>query len=184
MLHCYLHMNIRLHIQSPGFQLNAVLQEAALPALIELVQTHRISDINQLGKGRLQAPESSPKDKNPNGPMAGITLEENPPVLSTAAQTVRQRFASLTTEEILSSTANATFPEKIVALSAILQAKNENQTVRPRDIKDLLVRARQDPPANPGRDFRLAWDQGWLARLQAREFVLTNPGWEKAGSLI
>ena len=180
-------MNIRLHIQSPGFQLNAVLNSDALPKLIELVQTHRITDPTLLGKGRLNRPETdAPSTDQPRkeGPLAGITLEENPPILTESAKSIRERLAGLTTEQILAATQNATFPEKITALTGLIQAKDQTQTVRPRDIKALLVRARQEPPANPGRDFKLAWDQGWLARLQAREFVLTNPGWEKVATFM
>jgi hypothetical protein len=176
-------MNIRLHLQSPGFQLNAVLDAAALPKLIELVQAHRVTDPALLGKGRLQRPDL-PDQPRIDGPLSGITLEENPPVLTESSQSIRRRLAGLSTEQILAATQNATFPEKIAALTGLIQAKDESQTVRPRDIKALLVRARQEPPANPGRDFRLAWDQGWLARLQPREFVLTNPGWAKVGSMI
>lgn len=173
-------MNIRLHIQSPGFHLNAVLDSAALPMLIELVQAHRISDPALLGKAKID-PATGPRK---SGPLADITLEEAAPVLTESAQSIRARLAGLTTEQLLAATTDTTFPEKIVALTGLLQAKDETQTVRPRDIKALLVRARQEPPANPGRDFKLAWDQGWLARLQQREFVLTNPGWEKVGTLI
>jgi len=175
-------MNIRLHIQSPGFHLNAVLNSDALPKLIELVQTHRITDPTLLGKGRLARTETDQPRKE--GPLAGITLEENPPVLTESAKSIRDRLAGLPTEQILAATQNATFPEKITALTGLIQAKDQTQTVRPRDIKALLVRARQEPPANPGRDFKLAWDQGWLARLQPREFVLTNPGWEKVATFM
>lgn len=180
-------MNIRLHIQSPGFHLNAVLNSDALPKLIELVQAHRISDPALLGKSQLKhqetnAPSASAPERK--GPLSGITMEEHPPILSESAKSIRERLAGLTTEQLLASTQHATFPEKITALTGYIQAKDQSQTVRPRDIKSMLVRARQEPPANPGRDFKLAWDQGWLARLQPREFVLTNPGWEKVGALI
>jgi hypothetical protein len=176
-------MNIRLHLQSPGFHLNAVLAADALPKLIELVQTHRITDPALLGKNK---PTSSSVAESPrkSRPLENVTLEESPPLLSESAQSIRTRLAGLSTEQLLAATQDATFPEKIVALTGLLQAKDQAQTVRPRDIKALLVRARQEPPANPGRDFKLAWDQGWLARLQALEFVLTNSGWEKVGSMI
>lgn len=168
-------MNIRIHLQSPGFQLNAVLDAAVLPQLIELVQAHRVTDPALLGKGRHQRGK---------GPLSGVAVEPAAPVLTESAKSIRDRLAGLSTEQLLAATQSATFPEKITALAGLLQARDDSQTVRPRDIKALLVRARQEPPANPGRDFKLAWDQGWLARLQQREFVLTNPGWEKVGSMI
>ncbi len=168
-------MNIRIHLQSPGFQLNAVLDAAVLPQLIELVQAHRVTDPALLGKGRQQC------DK---GPLSSVAIEPDAPVLTESAKSIRDRLAGLSTEQLLAATQAATFPEKITALTGLLQSRDDTQTVRPRDIKALLVRARQEPPANPGRDFKLAWDQGWLARLRQREFVLTNPGWEKVGSMI
>lgn len=176
-------MNIRLHIQSPGFHLNAVLDSTALPKLIEIVQNHRITDPALLGKSKLN-PSSQSDRPGKAGPLANIALEEAAPVLSESAQSIRTRLSGFTPEQLLAATTNTTFPEKIVALTALLQSTEEGKTVRPRDIKALLVRARQEPPANPGRDFKLAWDQGWLAQLQQREFVLTNPGWEKVGSMI
>ena len=176
-------MKIRIQIHSPGLQLNAVLRPEALPALIELVQTHRITDTALLGKGGTGEKEIRPEGR-PAGALDSISIETTAPVLSAAAEQIRNKLSGLTTEQILASTQGATFPEKIAALTGLLQARGTVETVRPRDIKAFLVRARQEPPANPGRDFRLAWDQGWLARLQEREFVLTNSGWEKVGSLI
>ena len=176
-------MKIRIQIHSPGLQLHAILRPEALPALIELVQTHRITDPALLGKVGTDEKEIRPQDR-PAGALDSISIETTAPVLSASAEQIRNKLSGLTTEQILASTQGATFPEKIAALTGLLQARGTVESVRPRDIKAFLVRARQEPPANPGRDFRLAWDQGWLARLQEREFVLTNSGWEKVGSLI
>jgi hypothetical protein len=124
-------MNIRLHLQSPGFHLHAVLHSEALPKLIELVQTHRITDPALLGKAKFN-PDRANKPAQKEGPLAGITLEENPPVLTESAQSIRARLAGLATEQMLAATQGATFPEKITALTGLLQARNDDsQTVRP-----------------------------------------------------
>ncbi len=176
-------MNIRIQIQSPGFHLNSVLEPEALPHLIELVQRHRITDPAKLAKmgRRVQNP-------GPATVTAGATPDSPPtesaPTLRPRSLKVRTRVSKVPVQRVLNATAGLTFPERIVALVGWLQAKDEGQTVRPRDIKQLLVGARQDPPANPGRDFRLAWDQGWLVRLQPREFVLSNEGWAKLAEML
>lgn len=175
-------MKIRIQIHSPGLQLHAVLRPEALPALIELVQTHRITDPALLGKGK--SGEGHAHQVPAAGSLDTISIAPAAPVLSATAEQIRNKLSGLTNEQILACTQDTTFPEKIAALTGLLQARGTVETVRPRDIKAFLVRARQEPPSNPGRDFRLAWDQGWLARLQDREFVLTNSGWEKVGSFL
>jgi hypothetical protein len=175
-------MNIRIQIQSPGFHLHSVLQPEALPKLIELVQTHRITDPTKLGNR--PAARNPTKDPQKKSKLEAIEATDTPPVLSPATSSLMEKISHLEIASIIAATQNVTFPEKLVALSAFTLAKGANPTVRPRDIKNLLVSARQDPPANPGRDFRSAWDLGWMVRLQAREFVLTESGWQKAAELL
>lgn len=174
-------MNIRIQIQSPGFHLNSVLESEALPHLIELVQRHRITDPAKLAKMGRRAQNPGPSTA---GAISDSSPTESAPTLRPRSLKVRTRVSKVPVQRVLKATAGLTFPERIVALVGWLQAKDEGQTVRPRDIKQLLVGARQDPPANPGRDFRLAWDQGWLVRLQPREFVLSNEGWVKLAEML
>lgn len=176
-------MNIRIQIQSPGFHLNSMLNGEALPELIALVQKHRVTDPEKLAKiarrGRMA--------KEAKDSQATSSLLVSPaPELKPRSIKIRTRVSKVPVQRVLNATVGLTFPEHIVALTGWLQAKDEteNKAVRPRDVKQLLVGARQDPPANPGRDFRFAWDQGWLIRLQPREFVLSNEGWAKLAEML
>ncbi len=174
-------MNLRIQIQSPGFHMNSMLNSEALPELIALVQKHRVTDPEKLAKfaRRARAAADAKSGTGSEKPSTSPAPELKPRSLK-----VRTRVSKVPVQRVLNATAGLTFPERIVALTGWLQAREETQTVRPRDIKQLLVGARQDPPANPGRDFRLAWDQGWLVRLQPREFVLSNDGWGKLAEML
>jgi hypothetical protein len=174
-------MNVRIQIQSPGLHLNSMLKAEALPELIELVQKHRITDPEKLAKIAKRARKLRMAESPDEAPKAAVSPA---PELKPRSIKVRTRVSKVPVQRVLNATAGLTFPERIVALTGWLQGQNEGQTVRPRDIKQLLVNARQDPPANPGRDFRLAWDQGWLVRLQPREFVLSNAGWAKLAEML
>ena len=156
-----------------------MLDAAALPELIALVQKHRVTDPAQLARiGRRGA------RKEGGGPGPAAAEAVSAPSLKPRSLKVRERVSKVKVQRVLNATAHRTFPERIVALTGWLQARDHDAIVRPRDIKQLLVDARVDPPANPGRDFRLAWDQGWLVRLQQREFVLSDQGWIKLAELL
>ncbi len=167
-------MLTRIHIQSPGFNLQTVLQSDALPALIEFVQKHRVTDIETLQRHRRNGALA-------RSGKAPVTLAPLNP--ESAAQ--RTRLAELSAEAVFASLTAATFPEKLLMAAGWLEAHQTEATPpHRRDIKRLLVRLGNEPPANPGRDFRSAMNEGWLVENGERCLNVTNEGWTKVSSLL
>lgn len=167
-------MLTRIHIQSPGFNLQTVLQSDALPALIEFVQKHRVTDIETLQRHRRNGALAR------SGKAPATLAPLNPE--STAQRT---RLAELSAEAVFASLTAATFPEKLLVATGWLEAHQTEATPpHRRDIKRLLVRLGNEPPANPGRDFRSAMNEGWLVENGERCLNVTNEGWAKISSLL
>lgn len=167
-------MLLRLHIQSPGFNLQTVLQSDALPALIEFVQKHRVTDVDALQRHRRMAPGARPSP----APATKAPLSPAPTAL-------RASLTELTAESVFAGLTAATFPEKLLVATGWLEARQaENTPPHHRDIKRLLVRLGNEPPANPGRDFRSAMNEGWLVETGERCLSVTNEGWAKIALLI
>jgi len=173
-------MFLRIHIQSPGFNLQTVLQAEALPELIAFVQKHRVSDPEVLKRGR-DARQTARSAKAGSGL---IPANEAPVTLTADAIAVRAYIAAKPAEALLAGLRAATFPEKLLVATGWLQAHGpENAPPNRRDIKRLLVRLGHEPPANPGRDFRTAWTEGWLTQAGELCITVTNEGWAKIGLL-
>ena len=181
-------MFIRLHIQSPSFNLQTVLQPEALPALIELAQKHRITDPGMLPRGPRRGPEDRPPGMRTgpgHGPHAAMPGAASPNVLNAESKTIRDQIRDGSIESLFAKLTAATFPEKILVATGWLEARDsEGLSPHRRDVKRLLVRLGQEPPANPGRDIRTAWKEGWLTEAGERCLSLTNEGWAKLQSLV
>ena len=188
-------MFIRLHIQSPGFNLQTVLPTEALPELIAFVQKHRVTDPVVLQRGQRRGPDSP---RPPGGPGARPNASRAGGGPSQpqgdGASSVTLRPESIAARNSLTNTpakalfarlGTCTFPEKLLVATGWLEAR-QSDSLPPhrRDIKRLLVRLGNEPPANPGRDFRTAWNEGWLTEAGDRCLTVTNEGWTKVRSLI
>jgi hypothetical protein len=105
--------------------------------------------------------------------------------LNTESTTVRASLKDLTAETVFARLNAVTFPEKLLVATGWLEARQDDNTPpHRRDIKRLLVRLGNEPPANPGRDFRSAMNEGWLIQTGELCLAVTNEGWAKIGALI
>ncbi|MCB1210113.1 MAG: hypothetical protein KDK97_12330 [Verrucomicrobiales bacterium] len=182
-------MFIRLHIQSPGFNLQTVLQPEALPALIELAQKHRITDPGALPRGPHRSPEGPRPGmrRGPGGPPPGAATEAvaSPNILTPESKAVRDQIAASSVEALYGRLGTATFPEKILVVTGWLESRSaESLAPHRRDVRRLLVKLGQEPPANPGRDIRTAWNEGWVSEAGERCLSVTNAGWAKIQTLV
>lgn len=178
-------MFVRLHLQSPGFNLQTVLQAEALPALVELVQKYRVTDLaalQRLPRGDAAGPGQRMNPRrgmdHPAAPSVTVALNE-------ASTATRTHLTETAAETLFAPLAAATFPEKLLVATGWLEA-HQSATGAPhrREVKRLLVRLGHEPPANPGRDFRTAWNEGWVVEAGVRCLTVTNEGWAKIQSLI
>ena len=172
-------MLIRLQIQSPGFNLQTVLQSNALPALIEFVQKHRVTDMEELQRHRRLGPNGPSQRNRPGSPSPQTSAP-----LNAGSTAQRASLTDLTAEALFALLESPTFPEKLLVATGWLEARQADGTPpHRRDIKRLLVRLGNEPPANPGRDFRSAMNEGWLVETGERCLNVTNEGWAKIGTL-
>ena len=175
--------------------MDAVLRPDALPFLIELIQRHKVPAAELAEHEKNPRRPGPPRPPGPPNRRRGITEPSRgrgslddvlapPPEWEASTLPARDKVATMNLEEFLGQVAPKTFPEKILALGAWLAARRDQPVIRPGDLKRLLVRLRQEPPANPGRDFRQAKELGWLMPLGHREFALTNAGWHQLAAML
>jgi hypothetical protein len=112
-------------------------------------------------------------------------VEVAPVPLSEESANLRDCLSKIPAEELFSRLGSCTFPEKLLAATGWLEARQpDGGSPHRREIKRLIVRLGHEPPANPGRDFRSAGNEGWLVEAGERCAMVTNEGWAKIGTLI
>lgn len=175
--------------------MDAVLRPDVLPSLIELIQKNKVPAAELAEHEKNLRRPGPPRPPGPPNRLRGNTeptrgrgrlddVMAPPPEWDASTLPAREKVATMNLEEFLGQVAPKTFPEKILALGAWLAARRDQPVIRPGDLKRLLVRLRQEPPANPGRDFRQAKELGWLMPLGHREFALTNAGWHQLAGML
>lgn len=164
-----------MRIKSRTTRIEAVLDEKALPALLELLQKHQLSGEEvgeRFGFGR---------GRRPRGPSCS---EDSQVELSDESRETRKRLVGMELETFWSCLEEEPYPIKVTGLIAWGQARKKGPIKR-RGLTRLFG-AVGDHPSNLGRDVHRAMKEGWVIK-KMREFpilCLTNAGWTRVREML
>jgi hypothetical protein len=86
--------------------------------------------------------------------------------------------------EVLTKIGWANFPERILVLGALLEAKGNPPGWRNSDIETQFKAAREAPPSNFARDISAAIKLGLVATETPRTYRVSKTGWLKLYEVI
>jgi hypothetical protein len=155
-------MSIKLIIQAPGLNVQAVVTDAALAELIRITQEYRDQETESV----VAAP-----------PM---TLPDQPKGSATSAEeATKGLLASYGAAELLNHLRWETHPEKILLLAAWHEARGSTTPWKSADMDAVFLNAKERSPANFPRDIKTAIKSGWIHTHTPRTYSVTRTGWNK-----
>lgn len=170
-------MSIKLRFDAGAMVVQAVLKDEALSDLLKLIQEKR-SD---------EAPEPSP-----HAITAQIINTTSSPIPSLASIDDPERFskawlAKHGPSEVLNKFGWDTFPEKILALGAWIEAAHKDEDFdswRSADILQVFSDAKDGAPTNFPRDIANAIKSGFVNAKTPRTYLVSRTGWDKLAKAI
>lgn len=164
-------MSIQVSIKAPGLNLTAMVKDAALVALMGLVQEHR----DDVAEPVVQPTAVTSIAAAPQTVMSGTAPDDD---------AVRHLLAGLGSGELLNLLQWESFPEKILLLGAWHEAKGGQTPWRSSDVTEVFMQAREKPPANFPRDIKQCIRSGWIHTVSSRTYSVTRTGWNKVGQAL
>jgi len=161
-------MSIKLLLQAPGLNLQAVVTDDALPELITITQKFRDQDATASGAG-LPASTTGVKEPPTNGSSAQAANEEM----------IKAQLASHGAAELLNQLRWDTYPEKILLLGAWHEARGGSTPWKSCDMDSVFRQAKEGAPSNFPRDIKVAIKSGWINTHTPRTYSVTRTGWNR-----
>jgi len=158
-----------------------VVDEKALPALLELIQAHRTEE-----------PVAKPREKSKKRRRGGTKIPVPSPRLSKGDEAALRELRKLMKHWTLKMyyfkrAMPKTFAEKFLVLVAWHEANSEKCAAEgvPRTyMTQALFKLGEVPPSNRARDIQQAVDRGWLVIGEEVRLSLTKAGWLALKDLI
>lgn len=155
-------MSIKLIIQAPGLNVQAVVTDAALAELIRITQEYRDQETESV--------VAAPSMTLPDQPKGSATPGE---------EASKGLLASYGAAELLNHLRWETHPEKILLLAAWHEARGGTTPWKSADMDAVFLNAKERSPANFPRDIKTAIKSGWIHTHTPRTYSVTRTGWNK-----
>lgn len=165
-------MSIKVIIQAPGLNLQAAVNDEALPDLIAITQKFRDQDAATASAGT--GPQLSAAKEMPGN---GSTTPLGEEMLKT-------RLGSYGAAELLNELQWDTYPEKILLLAAWHEARGGGTSWKSSDMDTVFRQAKEAPPSNFPRDIKAAIKSGWIQTHTPRTYSVTRTGWNRVADAV
>lgn len=173
---------ILLSIQTDGLQMNAALRPEALTELIALAQRYRTESDPATSAGgsrfdhRRYGPRLPQKTERP--------LSSAPAALSEQAEAVKAGMKAVAWDTITKLLPTCRFGDKMLLLAAWIEARQVS-AVHKLQLSEHYARSGQEPAANPGRDLRNLFQEGFLQpSAHPKALRVSEAGWSRVRHLI
>jgi hypothetical protein len=166
-------MSIKLRFEHPSIQMQAVLKDDALVALLTFITEHKSDEVvlptappvAPSPSGAFEAPPSNLSPANPSGDRSVA---------------VKSLFSQHSSAEMLNLIGWKTNPEKILILAAYHESKSPNDSDwRKTDVEQRFSEAREQAPGNFTRDISNAVKDNLIAPVTYRTYKVSRTGWNR-----
>lgn len=165
-------MSIKVIIQAPGLNLQAVVTDDALTELITITQKFRDPDTVATAAGLTTLPAANEPVTNGSSTATGNE------------QFLKARLTSLGAAELLNQLRWDTYPEKILLLGAWHEARGASTPWKSSDMDSVFRQAKEGAPSNFPRDIKVAIKSGWIQTHTPRTYSVTRTGWNRLAEAL
>ncbi len=163
-------MSIKVIIQAPGLNLQALVTDDALTELITITQKFR--DQDAVPAAAAAVPPTAAAEATTNG-SAAVNEE-----------ILKARLTSFGAAELLNQLRWDAYPEKILLLGAWHEARGGTTPWKSSDMDSVFRQAKEGAPSNFPRDIKVAIKSGWIHTHTPRTYSVTRTGWNRLADAL